>query len=43
MRSLILTLHVAAGNSAEYRLERAEAFANVLAVLRGGELKYRVG
>ncbi len=40
--NVILTPHIAAGNSAEYRLERAEAFANVLAVLRGEELRYRL-
>jgi phosphoglycerate dehydrogenase-like enzyme len=41
-QNLILTPHVAAGASAEYRLERAEAYANVTAVMRGEELRYRL-
>lgn len=41
-QNLILTPHIAAGNSAEYRLERVEAFANVLAMLRGEALRYRL-
>lgn len=41
-RNLILTPHVAAGDVSASAQERADDFANILAVLKGGELRYRL-
>jgi len=42
MQNLILTPHIGSGTLAAYRNQRAEDYTNLLAVLRGGELQYRL-